>query len=314
MQVYHSLAPLTGFPPPLALAIGFFDGLHRGHQAVLDTAREAVGPAGQVCVLTFEPHPLKVIRPGGAPPMLTAAEHKLRLLEAAGLDGVVLLRFDNAFRSQAPEDFWNGLCAAAPGLRAIAVGADWQFGHDQHGNAHLLADWGAARGIQVSAVPPVCWDGAPVSSTRIRQALATGQLEAAAAMLGRPFSIRGLVRAGRAVGRTLGFPTANLRPDNEVLPPTGVYAAEVQFGDARQPAAAYVGTRPTYGLREPVVEVHLLDREIDLYHQEIELYFHRRIRGELAFPDPAALRAQIAADVTAIRAALPSAAPVRPCN
>jgi riboflavin kinase/FMN adenylyltransferase len=199
------------------------------------------------------------------------------------------------------------LAAAAPGLRHLLVGADWRFGRGGRGDVPLLRTWAAAHGCAITGVPPVLWHGDPVSSTRVRQAITHGHLPAAAAMLGRPFSLLGEVRAGLGLAAHLGFPTANLDPEGDVRPPRGVYAVRVVCGPAAYAGVANYGVRPTLVADSPpVLEVHLLDAASDLYGRRLEAYLFARLRPEERFDSPEALRDQIARDAATARSLLDS--------
>jgi len=307
MKAAHRWVELAAVPPPLFLAIGYFDGVHRGHAAVVGAAvARARERGGRAWALTFDPHPARVLRPESAPPAIETAATRVRRLRALGVDGCALTPFTPEFAALEPEEFVAALRRDAPGLAGVAVGPNWRFGRGARGDAARLREIGRASGFDVEIVPAVLYGGAPISSTRIRRAVERGDLAEAAEMLGRPFAVEGTVEAGRQVGRTLGYPTANIRPSNELMPPAGIYAARLRLADGRAlPAAAYRGGRPTFGPGgAPALEVHALDTTLDLYGQPVEVEFVRRIRDDRRFDDPAALRAQIAEDLRAIRAAL----------
>lgn len=301
MNVAHRWEDLAGVAGPMTMALGFFDGVHRGHQAVLRAAieRAAEWPA-QAWVLTFNPHPLKVLRPQEAPRLLTSNEHKLRLMREAGMQGCLVLPFTAELAGREPEEFLQDLCTAAPQLKEIIAGTNWTFGRRARGNADLLRTWSAPRGIAVTLVPPVEWQGQPVSSTRIRRAVQEGDLEAARAMLGRPFSILGTVVKGKQLGGQLGFPTANVDPHNEVRPPPGVYDVRAAAGADQWGGAAFLDEGPPSG--SGAFEVHLLDFSGDLYGRHLEVFFTRYLRGVERFATLEELQAQIARDVARVRA------------
>ena len=304
MRVLRQLDDLRTVPGPLVLAAGFFDGLHRGHQAVIAMARSAARTAGaQAWALTLDPHPLKILQPDRAPRLLTDPDHRLRLLAAQGLDGCLVLPFTRALADLEPAAFIAQLHAAAPGLHRIVVGPNWTFGHRARGTPALLRELAAGHGFAVTVADPVLSGGEPISSTRIRTAVQAGHLDQAADWLGRPFSVRGPVVAGRQVGRTYGFPTANVDAGGEVRPPPGIYAVRVQADGWTAGGAAYLGPRAP-----GVVEVHVLDRHDDLYGQTLEIAFRHRLRGHQDFAQPAELIAQIARDVAAARAWLSASA------
>ena len=306
MRTLTRLEELAGETRPVVFAAGAFDGVHRGHQAVLARARElAIAVGGQAWVLTFDPHPLKVLRPDRAPALLTSTPHRLQLLRAQGVDGVALLPFSEEFSAQEPEAFIELVRTAVPSLNAFVVGANWTFGRRARGTVDLLRTLGAERRFRVEVMPGVEWGGRLVSSTRIRQAVAAGDLDSASAMLGRPFSIYGTVVHGTKLGRTLGYPTANVDPHNEVRPPPGIYACRTLVEDRAYASAAFLTAHPDPRKGPPdVVEVHLLDASLDLYDHDIDVQFVRKLRDEWTFDSLDALKAQIARDLEDTRRAL----------
>ncbi|MFH0907493.1 MAG: riboflavin biosynthesis protein RibF [bacterium] len=307
MRTLQSLSELSGITEPIALAAGVFDGVHVGHRAVVTLAREKAAIfQGRVWVLTFEPHPLRILKPKAAPALLTSTPHKLALLASLGVHGCILLPFGHDFARIEPEAFIDDLCAAAPSLRDMVVGENWTFGHRARGNTSLLRSIADRKSLSVSVVPGMTWNGAVVSSTRIRKAVAAGHLEDAAAMLGRPFSMLGTVVHGRKVGRRLGFPTANVNPHNEVRPPPGIYAVRVVVDAASLPGAAYVSGEAS-AVEQDIVEVHIIDRHLDLYGHDIEVCFHSKLRDDRRFGGQDELKAQIARDVDQARLTLRSA-------
>ncbi len=310
MKFSRQLDVLQMHRRPVVLAAGFFDGVHLGHRAILRRAASAARRMhGAVWVLTFDTHPLKVLAPESAPLLITGLPHKLRLFAALGVDGCIALPFNAALAGCAPETFIAELASAAPRLAAVCVGSNWTFGRDGRGGPGLLRQLAPRHGFHALVVPPLCRLGAPVSSTRIRRALASGRLGDAAALLGRPFSMFGTVAAGRGLGgRRLGAPTANLATADEVQPPPGVYAVRVRLGVRRLRGVANVGRRPTMapaaeGVPVPLlVETHILDFDEDLYGREMEVGFLRRLRPERRFDSPAQLRGQIVRDINKVRA------------
>jgi riboflavin kinase/FMN adenylyltransferase len=276
-----------------ALALGFFDGVHLGHQAVLKLALSA---GGRPWAYTFRNHPASVLAPERAPRLLTTFAERVEILEGLGL-GVVYSDFDLAFSQISPRRFAEEILAGRLGARWVAVGANYTFGHQGAGKVALLAELGRQLGFEVRTAGPVRVGGRVVSSTRIRQAVAGGRVEEARQLLGRPYQLRGEVVPGAARGARLGFPTANLRPPAEkVLPAHGVYAVLVRYQERLWPGVANLGVRPTFGEDQVLLEVHLFDVEVDLYGQELEVHFIRRLRPERKFPGVEALRAQIAED------------------
>jgi riboflavin kinase/FMN adenylyltransferase len=299
MRTLRSLKELESIRAPIVFAAGVFDGVHKGHQAVIARARERATEAkAEAWVLTFDPHPIRVLKPEAAPALLTSTTHKLELLSQCRADGCALLPFTQEFAQVEPEPFIDQLRTAAPSLRELVVGENWTFGHRGRGDTKLLLELAAKRPLAVAIVPGVTWNGNVISSTRIREAVALGNLDDAMAMLGRPFSILGTVVHGKKLGRKLGFPTANLDPHNEVRPPAGIYAVRAAVDGRRLPAAAYVGTGPDTG---DVVEVHLLDHTADLYGRDIEVFFHKKIRDDRRFTKQEDLKRQIARDIEQAR-------------
>ncbi len=301
MKRATSMSELRAVSRPLVLAAGFFDGVHRGHQEVLRRAREAAREAdGEAWVLTFDTHPLKVLTPGSAPLLLTSPAHKVRLIEACDIDGCILHPFDADVAALSPEAFAGMLLHGAPTLKVIVVGENWRFGAGGRGTPDLLAALGAHEGLRVLAVPPVLHAAEPVSSTRVRLAVIKGELEDAAAMLGRPPSVLGTVVHGRKIGRQLGFPSANLDPHNEALPPLGVYAVLAQIDNTLVDGVMNFGIRPTFqnvANATASLELHLLDYRGDLYGRDIEAFFIARLRDEWYFSSADELRDQIQLDV-----------------
>lgn len=298
MITLSSFGELAAHPRPLHVAIGVFDGLHIGHQAVLQRAIDAAHrEGGDVGLISFDPHPIRVIAPNKAPvALLTPLTHKQTIAARLGIDVFAPLRFDAAMATLEAEKFLSLLTSAD--IRTIAVGEDWRFGHNRSGDIHFLNRQATALGFQLEPVPPVMWEGDRISSTRIRQALHDGNLEDVAHMLGRPWTIRGIVMQGQQIGRTLGFPTANLLPEDVQLPPRGVWVATVDTADgATHPAVANLGTRPTVDGSQLRLEIHLLDAQRDLYGQPLEARFLAHLRPEKSFASLEELRSAIAHDV-----------------
>ena len=297
------------------LALGNFDGVHRGHQAVIAAARAVAGhlgaPAG---VLTFEPHPRQLFRPGDPPFRLTPFRLKARLIETLGLDVLYALVFDQAFSERSAESFIADVLVAGFGVRHVVAGPDFVFGHRRQGSMALLAERGRALGFGVTAVEPVGDGAAAISSSRIRSLLQEGNPAAAAALLGRPWEVEARVESGTQRGRTIGFPTANLALGECLRPATGVYAVEARLDSPESPAwtgVANFGRRPTVDGKSEWLEVHLFDFAGDLYGRHLRVGFCEYLRGERKFDGLPALTAQIAEDAARARALLagrPSAA------
>lgn len=302
MLIRHRLEELAELGQPLHLALGVFDGVHIGHQAVIQRAVTAAQAQGGLAgLVTFDPHPIRVLAPAKAPASLLATlDHKARIAGSLGIGLFVPLHFDLGFAQMAASEFIDRLTAAP--VRTIAVGEDWRFGHHRSGDADFLAEEAERRGFTLQAVPPVMFDGERISSTRIRQAIRDGNLDGAARMLGRPYSVSGLVETGDQLGRTLGFPTANLPVGDVQLPPGGVWAVRVDDGTGiLRDGVANLGTRPTVGGDKRLLEVHLLDFSGDLYGRALDVRFERHLRSEVKFDSLDALRAQIAVDIIEAR-------------
>jgi len=300
------LADFNGWPRgPLAIAIGVFDGVHIGHQALIrQTAARAKHQSGRALAATFDPLPIQALAPGAPPSALSDAPERARLLHAAGADEVVVFHFTKEFAALGADDFLRRLGAAGE-IRQIFVGGDFQFGHDRTGNVATLTAAGKLHGFEVIVATPIKLDGEIVSSTRIRNALLGGDVEGAARLLGRPYSVKGTVVHGDKRGRALGFPTLNLAvPRERLLPRDGIYAMWATVNGQRVPAAASLGIRPTFGGGDRVLEAYLLDWSGDVYGDSVEAAFVTRLRDELRFASADELSAQIARDVEATRAAL----------
>jgi riboflavin kinase/FMN adenylyltransferase len=296
---------------PCAAAIGNFDGVHRGHaRLVAETVAAARQLGGRSVVLTFDPHPARVLAPGSAPASLVGLAQKAELLGALGVDTLAVLPFTPAMASLPAEAFARDVLGSCLGAAAVVVGDGFRFGHGRTGDAALLSELGRTLGWSVTTVPPVTHLGEPISSTRVRRALAAGDVAAATELLGRHFFVDGAVEAGEGRGRGLGFPTANVASTNETLPANGVYACLFTMGgEPAREAVANLGTRPTFeaGGAAPRLEVHVLDTERDLYGREVRVSFVERLRGEERFADADALVRQIAEDVARAREVLADA-------
>lgn len=282
--------------------IGNFDGVHRGHRAVLARLAQVGQELGlPATLLTFEPHPLEFLRPEAAPPRLTSLRNKLMALRDTGLARVLCLRFDRAFAALEPEEFVQRLLVERLGVRFLLVGDDFRFGRGRRGDFAMLQEAGKANGFAVEQMGTVLVDGERVSSTRVRQALLRGDLEQAERLLGRPYSICGRVIRGDRIGRTLGFPTANISLERTRPALSGIFVVQVRDGDQLRPGVASVGTRPSVGGTRLLLEVHLLDFYGDLYGRHLQVEFLKRLRGEEYFDSLEALTAQIARDADAAR-------------
>lgn len=305
MRVFHGLEAYRPSGRPACLALGTFDGLHKGHQAIVAEVLHAAAREGaEAVVITFDPHPLTVVAPPREPFLLTTIEERIALFEATSIDALVVARFDEHIRRM-PAAEWLDMLGARVGMRRVVLSSGHTFGRDRQGTPAFLEAWASPRGIGVTTVRPVTNEDAVISSTAIRERLRAGDVRTAAVWLGRWYSAAGLVVRGEGRGRSLGVPTANLRllPE-KVVPATGVYAAYARLAGEVHMAAASIGTRPTFGGEGLTVEAHLLDLDRDLYGQRIELAFVERLRDELRFVTPSALVEQMMADLAAARVLL----------
>jgi riboflavin kinase/FMN adenylyltransferase len=304
MRVLRSISELAELRGPLFLAIGVFDGVHLGHQAVISTSAKHAGESrGTAVVVTFDPHPVKVLRPDHAPHLLTATQHKIALIRDLGVGHLLVLHFDRIFAATSPEDFVAQLVDSSKPLREICVGHEWSFGKGRTGNLALLKTLGQRHGFNVIGVEAVKVNGEVVSSTAIRKAVEEGRLVKATQMLGREYTILGTVVRGEQLGRKLGFPTANLSAHSEQFPPNGVYVVEARLAGTLYRGVANLGFRPTVSVEksERLLELHLFDLDREIYGEEMEVRFLRYLRREQKFTGVDALKAQIAADVRQAR-------------
>ena len=297
MRVSHGLFPL-GFPH--AVTIGNFDGLHRGHQAMLSRLKEEAEKLGlQSCVLTFEPHPREFFSPANAPARLSSLREKSELIRAAGIDRLHVCRFNQRFSSLSPVDFIQHVLVETLQARWVLVGDDFRFGAKRAGDIALLKQAGKEHGFEAEFLPTVHVNGGRSSSTAVREALAAGDMEGAAAMLGRPYSISGRVVHGDKLGRQIGFPTANIQLQHNRPPLAGIFAVEVcGLNGAPLKGVASLGTRPTVHKNgRPTLEVFIFDFIDELYGRRLRVDFLKKLRDEEKYPDLDALIAQINRDV-----------------
>jgi riboflavin kinase/FMN adenylyltransferase len=288
----------------VSLAIGVFDGVHRGHREVLSrTLAEARSRQGVAVAVTFDRHPNAVLAPERTPLLLWPVWRRLDAFAELGFDAALVFVFDAGFSRQSAGEFLDRLIGGFGRVASVSVGSTFVFGRGREGNLDLLRRRGAEAGFAVHGIPPLEQDGEVVSSTRVRECVAAGDLDRATALLGRPYTLAGEVVAGDRLGRQLGFPTANLAVSGLVLPPLGVYAAMAVAPGLRVPAAVNIGRRPTVdpGASVTRVEAHLLDFSGDLYGRRLDLEVHGRVRGEERFGSREALVARIGADVDVVR-------------
>ncbi len=309
MRVIRHLAHVTPPLPRVVLTLGNFDGVHLGHRAIIRRAvAEARAVDGQVVVLTFHPHPIAVVAPDKAPPLLQSLRDRLLQLRELGVDVTVVQRFTPEFAALDPEHFVGAFLGAHLELLQVVVGYNVTFGRGRSGTVDTLEALGARHGFAVDAVGPVTVGEAQVSSTALRRLLAAGDVRRAAALIGRPFALRGRVVHGEQRGRTLGFPTANLHQRPGLLVPAdGVYAVRARVDGEVHSGVLNIGVRPTFGTLRRTVEAFLLDYDGDLYGCWLTVELIERLRGERRFPGPEALRQAIAADVARAREVLAQA-------
>lgn len=285
------------------LAVGNFDGLHRGHMKIIDRVRRRAGERGGTpAAMTFDPHPPRIVRPDKAPPLLMTKAQRIEALARSGMQGVAVVRFTHELSQWEPEAFVRAVLVEWLHVVEVWVGANFLFGHNREGNFSVLRSLGARYGFRAEKIDPVRYKDFVVSSTRIRRLVGEGRVDEAAALLGHHYFIDGTVVRGAGRGRELGFPTANLRTENELTPPAGVYATTVTLDDVLYPSVTNVGMRPTFGdVDQTTIETHVFDVDRDLYDMTVRLSFVQRLRDERAFPDVDALRAQIDADCRSAR-------------
>lgn len=301
MKVFRRLSPrLRGLTADSVLAIGIFDGFHLGHQKILKNVINQGRRLGVAAgLMTFSPHPERVLNHKKIP-LIQTSRQKLEWLEKEGLDYCLILSLEKDLATLSGREFARKILREKLGISAVVVGKNFRFGHHRRCGVRELRVFGRRYGFRVMAVRPVTKGGTQVSSSLIRNLLKKGRVEQAASLLGRPYEIRGTIIRGRGFGRTLGFPTINLKTQNEILP-SGVYLALVKIGNTTYRAVANIGFRPTFGGKQPSVEAHLLDFSGKLYSQEAGLYLIKKLRDEKKFPSVESLRRQIASDVSRAR-------------
>jgi len=306
MQVIFNLHEIEKPLRDPVLTIGNFDGVHKGHLALFDKVKErAKAIGGQSVVMTFEPHPLKIMRPADGPRLITHTGQKLELIESAGIDIIVCVSFDREFAAIPARDFVKEILVQKIGIKEIVVGYDYTFGHNREGDINLLREMGEELGFIVHLVGPIQIEDSLVSSTSIRRLVQEGRLDKAKVLLGRDFEVQGIVVKGQNRGaRLLGFPTANLNPHGELLPKRGVYAVRLFIDDAFYNGVTNVGYNPTFGDTGLTVETHVLDYSGDLLGRTIKVRFIKRLRDEKAFKTLEELSEQIAQDIIEAREAL----------
>jgi riboflavin kinase/FMN adenylyltransferase len=285
------------------VTIGNFDGVHLGHQYLI---RHLVEQAStELCpavVISFDPHPKMVLHPERRPfYLLTSVQEKMRLLEACGIDTAILLPFSLDYARTTAEAFIRDILSERLRIRKIVIGHDYTFGRGKEGNEAFLTAFGKRLGFEVEVMSAFQVGDVVISSTRIRNALLAGDVRFAASLLGRPYNLAGVVIRGNRRGVSLGFPTANIEPDKEVLPPRGIYAVRVVIGGNRYQGALNIGFNPTFADQKLSIEVHILDFHEDIYGKRVDILFVERIRDEIRFPGPEQLIAQIDRDIVRVR-------------
>jgi len=279
------------------LALGNFDGLHRGHLKIIERVkRGAIEHGGTPMAMTFDPHPPRIVRPDKAPPLLMTTAQRLEALKDAGIRCVAVVRFTPELSQWDPETFVRTVLAEWLRVSEVWVGANFLLGQGRSGNFSTLRTLGVRHGFRADKIDPVRYKDFVVSSTRIRRLISEGRVDEAGALLGHPYYLDGAVVEGRQRGREIGFPTANLATENELLPPYGVYATTLTVDGIVHAGVTNIGLRPTFGETEPTIETHLLGYQGDLYGRQVRLGFVLRLRDERRFEDVDALRAQIDAD------------------
>jgi riboflavin kinase/FMN adenylyltransferase len=304
MNIIHAANELAAGKRKVCLAIGFFDGVHLGHQQIIrQTITDARQHEGIALVVTFDCHPNTVVAPTRVPSLIYSLPQKIRAIESFGAQTLLLIHFDRSFSEQPGEEFIRKLVRDLGGIQSLCVGANFAFGHKRDGNVDLLKKLGQELAFTVHGMAAVSLDGEPVSSTRIRESISSGDLDSASQMLGRAYSLAGTVVGGDRLGHQLGFPTANLDAAGKALPPNGVYAVHAEVHGAAKSsthrAVLNIGVRPTIsnGALQRRVEVHLLDFEGELYGKELEVTFVEKLREEKRFSSLDALREQIGHDI-----------------
>ncbi|MFC1667174.1 bifunctional riboflavin kinase/FAD synthetase [Candidatus Omnitrophota bacterium] len=291
----------------IVATIGIFDGVHRGHQEILKRlVREAKSQNAKSLVVTFHPHPRKVLGSASQIPLLTSLDHRIRLIKALGADSFLVIRFTKSFSRMKAETFLKETLMRKLDIKALVVGRNFLFGYRGKGNFSLLKRMSKKYGFRICGVKPVKVKSTYVSSTRIRRAIEKGDLKNASLMLGRPVTVLGTVVKGKRVGRKLGFPTANIDPHHEAIPPSGVYAVDVRIAKKNYKGILNIGIRPTFTRShiegphdryiEPTIELHILNFKRDIYKKDMEIIFKRKIRNEKRFASVEALRKQIKLD------------------
>jgi riboflavin kinase/FMN adenylyltransferase len=305
MIILKAIGELSSLKGPIVLAAGTFDGVHLGHQALIRRAmEEAASCGGTAVVMTFDRHPAALLRPEKAPKLLTRNDAKIALLDGMGVQALLMLPFTSELASVTARDFIASLVSSASPLRAVCVGREWFFGKGGEGNVALLKELGVAHNFSVIQIDPVMAEDSPISSTRIRTAVVSGNLNEAATCLGRPFLLSGKVVSGAGLGSKIGFPTANLEIEGMQLPPNGVYAVRVTTEGLQLSGVCNIGVRPTVDTdsTKRTLEVHLFDVSRDFVGKEFSVEFVKFLRAEHKFSGVEELKGQIVKDCESARA------------
>lgn len=303
MKIIHSFpeTPISGTKKGLTypvITIGNFDGLHLGHQVIIrSVVKEAEIKGGTGIVVTFEPHPFSLLAPDRPLKLLTSFDERMRLIEGLGVDMVICARFDEKFSHLSPYEFAVNILHGEIGAKEIYVGEDFAFGYKRSGKIEDLRRFGGEFGFKVDTIPPVILDGERVSSSRIRGLIGDGRVGESARLLGRSYSIEGLVVAGKNRGKDLGYPTANVRPPDEMIPKDGVYAVKVTLDATSMDGVTYIGNQPTFGINEKMVEVHIFNCDKKIYGKRIRITFIEHIRDDVTFESRDLLIGQIKDDI-----------------
>jgi riboflavin kinase/FMN adenylyltransferase len=301
VQLFESLNLPHRFANPV-LTIGNYDGVHVGHRTIIDIVKlKAREIAGTAMLMTFHPHPLQILRPDKELPSITPIQEKMRLIDEAGIEVLLMVPFSEEFSQVSPESFVRDILIGKLGIKGLVVGYDFRFGRGGRGDIEGMRKYAQLFGFFVEVVDAVTIGGEKVGSNRIRKLLQLGEVEHANLLLGRPYMISGAVVKGKGRGRTFGFPTINLKTDFNLIPSNGVYISQVEYQGKKLPSVTNIGHNPTFGGQERTIEAFILDYDGDLYGQAMRFFFCRKIRDEIRFNDVSELQAQIERDVSAAR-------------
>ena len=313
MSVVYGLENLRYNTRKRAVAVGVFDGVHLGHRAIFHTLIELASEDSAIATaMTFEKHPAELLAPTRAPLYINTLEQRVELIQSTGVEDVIVADFNPALASLSPEQFLRGILKEKLCATRLVVGRNFRFGHGREGDIKYISDIAPKLGLSATVVPDIIVNDAPVSSTRIRTIIARGDVAAAATLLGRRFRLRGVVVVGRQIGRTLGFPTANVRPEpKQLVPARGVYAVEVVINSTTYSGVCNIGCRPTFcDDGSETIEVHLGGFQGNIYGERLDVIFCRRLRDEMSFESPEHLADQIRRDMERANTSCPKANPI----